>query len=168
MMLKNLSLATALTVASFGFVSTPVLAQSISGSSFQRSEALGTQNVRLGEVLMVRTVEIEGKKGMGAGTVIGGAVGYGVARSVSGRHGNNFGTAVIGSVLGGATGQAVQGMVTRRRGVQIFVRDLEKRGQPVVSIVQEDDQGIRSGDKVFLSGSGSRTRVIALNSSDLR
>lgn len=168
MHLKMLPFATAFTVAAFAFTGSPVLAQSISGSSFQRSEALGTQNVRLGEVLMVRTVEIEGKKGMGAGTVIGGAVGYGVARSVSGKHHNNFGTTVIGSVLGGATGQAVQGMVTRRRGVQIFVRDLEKRGQPVVSIVQEDDQGIRSGDKVFLSGSGSRTRVIALNTSDLR
>ncbi|WIX24609.1 hypothetical protein PUV44_18585 [Xanthomonas arboricola pv. corylina] len=58
----------------------PLTASAVDNSSARRyrtSETLSVQNARLGEVLMVRSVDIKSDKRLNAGSAIGAAVGYG-------------------------------------------------------------------------------------------
>lgn len=69
-------------------------------------------------------------------------------------HRLNTGSAV------GAIGTAVQRQVTKRRAVEIYIR-LEGKSD-IFSVVQDDDQVIRPGDHVFVSGRGNKMRVTPL------
>ena len=59
-------------------------------------------------------------------------------------------------------GTAVQNGLSKRKrkGVEVYVRDLESG--KVIAIVQADDLLIRAGDKVFLTGRGSKSRVVPI------
>jgi outer membrane lipoprotein SlyB len=108
---------------------------------------------------MVRSVEIKSDKRVNAGSAIGAAVGYGAAaREVKGDY--RSAARVAGGVIGGVAGTAIQNGVSKRRGVEVYVRDLESG--KVIAIVQADDLPIRTGDKVFLTGRGSKTRVVPI------
>lgn len=124
------------------------------------SETLSVQNARLGEVLMVREVVLQSDKKVNAGSAIGAAVGYGAAREVKGDY--RSAARVAGGVIGGVAGTAIQNGVSKRKrkGVEVYVRDLESG--KVIAIVQADDLPIRAGDKVFLTGKGSKTRVVPI------
>lgn len=119
-------------------------------------EALSVQNARLGEVLMVRSVDIKSDKRLNAGSAIGAAVGYGAAREVKGDY--RSAARIAAGTIGGVAGTAIQNGLSSRRGVEVYVRDLESG--KVFAIVQADDSLIRTGDKVFLTGRGSKTRVV--------
>ncbi|MCO7473007.1 hypothetical protein [Stenotrophomonas maltophilia] len=137
----------------------PLTASAADNTSARRygtSEALSVQNARLGEVLMVRSVDIKSDKRLNAGSAIGAAVGYGAAREVKGDY--RSAARVAGGVIGGVAGTAIQNGVSKRRGVEIYVRDLESG--KVQAIVQSADLQVRAGDKVFLTGKGSKTRVV--------
>lgn len=140
----------------------PLTASAADNTSARRygtSEALSVQNARLGEVLMVRSVDIKSDKRVNAGSVIGAAVGYGAAaREVKGDY--RSAARVAGGVIGGVAGTAIQNGVSKRRGVEVYIRDLESG--KVIAIVQADDLPIRTGDKVFLTGRGSKTRVVPI------
>lgn len=127
-------------------------ADSTSARRYGTSEALSVQNARLGEVLMVRSVDIKSDKHLNAGSAIGAAVGYGAVRGY--RSASRIGAGTIGSVAG----TAIQNGMSSRRGVEIYVRDLESG--KVQAIVQSADLLVRAGDKVFLTGKGSKTRVV--------
>ncbi|MFW9374668.1 hypothetical protein ACE8DN_00905 [Xanthomonas perforans] len=141
----------------------PLTASAADNSSARRygtSETLSVQNARLGEVLMVRSVDIKSDKRLNAGSAIGAAVGYGAAREVKGDY--RSAARVAGGVIGGVAGTAIQNGVSKRKrkGVEVYVRDLESG--KVIAIVQVDDLPIRAGDKVFLTGKGSKTRVVPI------
>ncbi|HEL5615499.1 TPA: hypothetical protein UNK10_001925 [Stenotrophomonas maltophilia] len=141
----------------------PLTASAADNSSARRygtSETLSVQNARLGEVLMVRSVDIKSDKRLNAGSAIGAAVGYGAAREVKGDY--RSAARVAGGVIGGVAGTAIQNGVSKRRGVEVevYVRDLD--AGKVIAIVQADDLPIRAGDKVFLTGKGSKTRVVPI------
>lgn len=138
----------------------PLTASAADNSSARRygsSETLSVQNARLGEVLMVRSVDIKSDKRLNAGSAIGAAVGYGAAREVKGDYRS---ARVAGGVIGGVAGTAIQNGVSKRRGMEVYVRHLETG--KVIAIVQADDLPIRAGDKVFLTGRGSKTRVVPI------
>lgn len=140
----------------------PLTASAADNSSARRygaSEALSVQNARLGEVLMVREVAIQSDKKVNAGSAIGAAVGYGVANQVKSRDYRNA-ARVAGGVIGGVAGTAIQNGVSKRQGVEVYVRDLESG--KVIAIVQAVDLPIRAGSKVFLTGRGSNTRVVPI------
>jgi len=130
-------------------------ADNTSARRYGTSEALSVLNARLGEVLMVRNVDIKSDKRLNSGSAIGAAVGYGAAREVKGDY--RSAARVAGGVIGGIAGTAIQNGMSKRQGVEVYVRDLESG--KVVAIVQRDDLPIRAGDKVFLTGKGSKTRV---------
>lgn len=139
----------------------PLTASAADNSSARRygsSEALSVQNARLGEVLMVRSVDIKSDKRVNSGSAIGAAVGYGAAREIKGDY--RSAARVAGGVIGGVAGTAVQNGFSKRRGLEVYVRDLESGN--VVAIVQRDDLLIRTGDKVFLAGKGNKTRVVPI------
>lgn len=131
-------------------------ADSTSARRYGASEALSVQSAHLGEVLMVRSVDIKSDKRVNAGSAIGAAVGYGAAREVKGDY--RSAARIAAGTIGGVAGTAVQNGLSKRRGVEVYVRDLESG--KVIAIVQADDLPIRTGDKVFLTGKGSKTRVV--------
>ncbi|MEB2184253.1 hypothetical protein VDS28_21185 [Xanthomonas campestris pv. campestris] len=139
----------------------PLTASAADATSARRygtSEALSVQNARLGEVLMVRSVDIKSDKRLNAGGAIGAAAGYGAAREVKGDY--RSAARVAGGVIGGVAGTAIQNGISKRRGVEIYVRDLESG--KVQAIVQFADLLVRAGDKVFLTGKGSKTRIVPI------
>jgi len=131
-------------------------ADSTSAHRYGTSEGLSVQSARLGEVLMVRSVDIKSDKRVNAGSAMGAAAGYGAAREVKGNY--RSAARVAGGVIGGVAGTAIQNGISKRRGVEIYVRDLESG--KVQAIVQSADLLVRAGDKVFLTGKGSKTRVV--------
>ena len=114
----------------------------------------------MGEVLMVRPVQLKSDKKVNAGSAIGAAVGYGAARKVDGDYRNA--ARVAGGVIGGVAGTAIQNSLSGRRAIEIYVRDLSDKRQRVIAIVQDADVDLREGDRVFLVGKGSKTRVVPI------
>ena len=142
-------------------------ADSTSARRYGSSEALFVQDARLGEVLMVRTLQLKSDQRLNAGSAIGAAVGYGAANQVKNRDCRNA-ARVAGGVIGGVAGTAVQNGLSGRRAVEIYVRDLSDRRQRVLAVVQDADVDVREGDRVFLVGKGKKTRVVPLDASPER
>ncbi|EKT4084574.1 TPA: hypothetical protein UL927_000218 [Stenotrophomonas maltophilia] len=141
----------------------PLTASAADNGSAHRygtSETLSVQNARLGEVLMVRSVDIKSDKRLNAGSAIGAAVGYASVREVNKNYRNA--SRIAAGTIGGVAGTAVQNGLSKRKrkGVEVYVRDLESG--KVIAIVQADDLLIRAGDKVFLTGRGSKSRVVPI------
>lgn len=156
--MKQLVLAAALALA----VASPslALASDTSALRYGTSEALTVRDARLGQVLMVREVELTSDKRVNSGSAIGAAVGYGLSRQVKGDQ--RRAAQVAGTVIGGVAGTAAHNALTGRRAYEIYVRDLsDKRGR-IIAIVQEMDVLVRQGDQVFLVGKGKKTRVVPI------
>lgn len=137
----------------------PLTASAADNTSARRygtSETLSVQNARLGEVLMVRSVDIKSDKRLNAGSAIGAAIGYASVRDVNKNYRNA--SRIAAGTIGGVAGTAVQNGLSKRRGVEVYVRDLESG--KVIAIAQADDLPIRVQDQVFLVGKGSKTRVV--------
>ena len=134
-------------------------AQSSSANRYGASEALSVQEARLGEVLMVRQVTIQNDRSFNTGSAIGAAVGYAAAQQVEGNY--RDAARVAGSVIGGVAGTSVQRRLSGRKAIEIYVRDFSSNGRVVV-IVQDQTDGIQQGDRVFLVGSGRKTRVVRI------
>ncbi|MGY6517240.1 MAG: glycine zipper 2TM domain-containing protein [Lysobacteraceae bacterium] len=146
----------------------PAFAQNTSSNTYGRQQALTGQQARLGEVVMVRRVVIEDQRRMNAGTGIGAGVGGVVgnrAGSNSSRDRQRVATAA-GAALGGIAGTSAGRAMTRRQGLEIYVRDISRRGQPIVTVVQDADMEVRPGDMVFLTGSGRNLRVVRADSAE--
>jgi len=154
--LKTIVLAIALAA----LVPPAFAADNTSSRRYGTSEALSVQDARLGEVLMVRAVQLKSDKKVNAGSAIGAAVGYGAARKVDGNYRNA--ARVAAGVIGGVAGTAIQNGFSGRRAVEIYVRDVSDKRQRVIAIVQDADVDVREGDQVFLVGKGSKTRVVPI------
>lgn len=153
------TLTLAITLAIVPVVS---MAQSNSTSAdrYGASEALSVHDARLGEVFMVRQVTIQNDRSVYTGSAVGAAVGYAAAQQVEGSY--RDAARVAGTVIGGVAGTSVQRGLSGRKAVEIYVRDFSSNGRVVV-IVQDHTNGIQQGDRVFLVGSGSKTRVVPIS-----
>ena len=149
-----------LVIALAALVPSAFAADNTSSRRYGTSEALSVQDARLGEVLMVRPVQLKNDKKVNAGSAIGAAVGYGAARKVDGNY--RSAARVAGGVIGGVAGTAIQNGFSGRRAIEIYVRDLSDNRQRMVAIVQDADVDVREGDRVFLVGKGSKTRVVPI------
>lgn len=150
-LILSLAIASLLPAAAFA-------ADNTSARRYANSEALSVQNARLAEVLLVREVELTLDKRVNAGSAIGAAVAYGAAREIKGDH--RSAARIVAGTIGGVAGTAVQKGISARKGVEIYVRDLESG--KVQAIVQSADLLVRAGDKVFLTGRASKTRVVPI------
>jgi len=149
-----------LAIALAALVPSAFAADNTSSRRYGASEALSVQDARLGEVLMVRPVQLKSDKKVNVGSAIGAAVGYGAARKVNGDYRNA--ARVAGGVIGGVAGTAIQNGFSGRRAIEIYVRDLSDNRQRVIAIVQDADMDVRQGDQVLLVGEGSKTRVVPI------
>lgn len=146
--MKNVVLAIAVAASLAGCASRE------SANVYGRHEAGREQTVRMATVESVRKVSIEGSRS-GVGTVAGGVVG-GVASSGVGQGRGATVASVLGAVGGGVAGQAIEERVTRKDGLEITVK---LDSGEMRAIVQEDDVGLRAGERVRLLTSGGVTRV---------
>ncbi|NCT86952.1 hypothetical protein GXB84_06360 [Stenotrophomonas acidaminiphila] len=151
--MKSIVLAVLVTAIPSAFAASPS-----SVGPYRSSEVIGVEDARLGEVLMAREVQMEGRKKANAGSVVGAAIGYGAARQVKGDYRNA--ARVAGGVLGGVAGTAIQNTVSNRKVFEVYVREMTGKGERVVVLIHEGDLGFREGDRVFLVGKGSNTRLV--------
>ena len=120
---------------------------SLTGDSYNRTQARQMQTVLEGTVISVRAVKIDGSQ-TGAGSLAGVAVG-GVAGGAIGRGYGSVAAAVAGAVAGGLIGNAVEEKVTAKNGIELTIR--LQRGD-TVAIVQEASatETFRAGDRVHI------------------
>lgn len=147
-----------LLIASFTAVMLTVggCASSLTGESYSRGEARSVQTVRMGTIVTLRPVRIEGTKtpiGAGAGSIVGGVAGSGVGE---GR--GSAVAAVIGAVAGGLLGAAAEEGVTRTQGVEITVREDDGSMRAYVQEVQPN-QVFRVGERVRILTVDGTSRV---------
>ncbi|AKX44079.1 hypothetical protein AKN87_02380 [Thiopseudomonas alkaliphila] len=151
-MRKSIVLAASLTAISL----LTGCASSLTGDSYSRADARQVQTVRMGSIVSLRPVKIEGTKtpvGAGAGTVIGGIAGSGVG----GGRGSAV-AAVIGAVAGGLAGAAAEEGLTRTQGVEITVREDDGSTRAYVQAVQKNEI-FRVGERVRIVTVNGQSRV---------
>lgn len=138
-------------------------ASDTSSKHYGRQGALRAHDVQTGTVVMVRRVSIDNRSKANAGTAIGAVVGYGAARQVKNRDVRSA-TRIAGGVIGGVAGGSLYSRMSRREGIEVFVRIVGKRGQlQMISVVQDDDGPVAVGDDVLLVGTGRDMRVVPAN-----
>jgi len=128
----------------------------LGADSYSREEARQVQTVRLGTIVALRPVNIEGTKspvGAAAGTAIGGIGGSGIG---GGR--GSLVMAVIGAVAGGLLGAAAEEGLTRVHGVEITVREDDGHVRAYVQQVEENEV-FHVGDRVRINSVGGTSRV---------
>ena len=130
-------------------------APSTSGNVYSRHEAKSVQRARLGEVLYVREVAIEGTSGFGS--IAGGVMGYVLGSAVGGGSGKSIAKAG-GSIAGAAAGGAAERAATTEVGLEITV---EMDNGELITVVQKADEHFDVGDsvRVITRGDGS-ARVV--------
>ncbi|MCL6417480.1 glycine zipper 2TM domain-containing protein [Aestuariirhabdus sp. Z084] len=129
----------------------------LSGTSYSRDEARQVQQVKLGVVLDVQLVQIEGTKS-GIGAIAGGAAG-GIAGSTIGSGKGSDIAAIAGAVAGGLLGGQAEEAYTREQGVQLTI---ELSDGTYISVVQQADPNVQfyKGDSVKVLTANGVSRVI--------
>lgn len=134
-------------------------ASSLTGDSYSRDDARQVQTVRLGTIVALRPVKIEGTK-TAIGSVAGGAVG-GIAGSTVGGGKGSAVAAVIGAVAGGLLGSAAEEGMTRTQGVEITIREDDGSLRAYVQAV-EPNQIFRVDQRVRIMSVNGANRVAPL------
>ena len=145
-MLNRLSLSAFATLLAFAFTSGYALAQEP-----------GSMEIRQGVIEQITSVQLQSNQHRGVGAIVGGLGGLG-----------------IGSLIGGGTGRDVA-MVAGALGGALFGNNIQKRyDQPVpgqqiivrlksgvlVAVTQPVDPNLRTGQAVYIEGSGEGARVL--------
>ncbi len=131
-------------------------ASSLTGDTYSRDEARRVQTVRMGTIVALRPVQIEGTKtpiGAATGAIVGGVGGS----AIGGGRGSIV-TAVIGAVAGGLLGSAAENGLTKTQGVEITVREDDGSTRAYVQQV-EPNQVFRTGERVRIMTVDGTSRV---------
>ena len=124
---------------------------SLQPETYSRDAVQEMRNVLYGEVVKVKTVNIEGDIKMGGvvGSVAGSGVSDGEIESTIG--------ATLGAAVGSAVGSKLSQKITKKEGVQLTINLDDNR---TVSVVQEvGEYQFKIGDLVELVTIKSKTRV---------
>ena len=157
--MKTFSLALSLIVIA---LTTTAQAQTSAGV-FDSRQALQAQQAQLARVVAIRPVQIK-NTGRNTGTIVGATVGgtsgYALTRNAHSGSARVLGT-VIGGALGGAVGQTVINAHGNHSAVQIFVQvEGSRPGSPLIGVVEDDDQGLQTGEQVLLVRSRGAYSVV--------
>lgn len=132
-------------------------AQTPGPSSFTPEEAMSLGRVTPATVLEVRQVKIQpNAQTVSAGSLAGAVIGGVAGSSFGGGHGQTL-LALGGAILGSIVGQNVQNAAATRQALQVIFKTDDGR---TLSIVQPLGANLHAGQKVWITTSGSRYRVI--------
>lgn len=128
----------------------------LSGESYSRNEVRQLQTVKMGTVIDVKLVQIEGTKS-GVGAIAGAAAGGIAGSTVGGGRGSDI-VAIAGAVAGGLLGGKAEEAYSRSQGVQLTV---ELTDGSYVSVVQQVSPNVhfRPGDRVRILTQNGVSRV---------
>jgi len=129
--------------------------RSLQPETYSRDAVQEMRNVLYGEVVKVKTVNIEGdiKSGALVGGMVGAAAGSGVS---DGEIESSIG-ATLGAAAGSAVGSKLSQKMTKKEGVQLTINLDDNR---TVSVVQEvGEYQFKRGDLVELVTIKGKTRV---------
>lgn len=130
------------------------------GTTYSRDEARKVQNVKLGRVVDVTVVQIEGTKS-GAGELVGGAIG-GVAGHSTGSGAEADIAAIAAGAVGALVGSRLEEAATKNEGREYTIRLENGEVMSVVQAVDKDSEVIVAGDSVKLLSQGGTFRVTKL------
>lgn len=115
--------------------------------------------VRLGTVLAVREVTLEGVQS-GAGATVGGGAGAVLGSDIGNGRGQILG-GIAGAGLGQLLGGQAERQLSRRVGVEITYRE-DESNQIFVVVQAKDDQVFRPGDRIRVLEGPASVRVFKL------
>ena len=128
---------------------------SLQPETYSRDAVQEMRNVLYGEVVKVKTVNIEGDIKIGA--LVGGVVGLVAGSGVSDGEIESTIGAILGAAVGSAVGSKLSQKITKKEGVQLTINLDDNR---TVSVVQEvGEYQFKIGDLVELVTIKSKTRV---------
>lgn len=130
------------------------------GTTYSRDEARIVQNVKLGRVVDVTVVQIEGTKS-GAGEVVGGVIG-GVAGHSTGSGSEADLAAAAAGAVGALIGSRVEEAATKSEGREYTIRLENGEVLSVVQAIDKNSEHIAVGDRVKLLSQGGTYRVSKL------
>ena len=117
----------------------------------------GAMEIRSGVIEQISDVEIASNHHKGIGAVVGGLGGLGLGSLIGGGTGRDV-AMVLGAVGGAVAGNEVQKKYDAPKpGQQIIVRTSQ---DVLVSVTQPTSPGLRTGEKVYIEGSGETARVV--------
>ena len=108
-----------------------------------------------GKIIAMEDVNIEGTDGVG--TLAGGVAGAAAGSMIGGNTAVNIIGGVGGAVIGGIIGGATEKAITSGKAVEFLVQ--EDRTGKVISVVQSNELGLRTGDNVILVEIDGVTRI---------
>lgn len=130
------------------------------GTTYSRDEVRAVQNVKLGRVVDVTVVQIEGTRS-GAGEVVGGALG-GVAGKSTGSGSKGDLAAIAAGVAGAVIGSKIEEASTKAEGREYTIRLDDGEVISVVQALDKKAEAIVAGDSVKLLSQGGTFRVTKL------
>ena len=152
-------LTTLVALAAIAALSACTVQESLSGSAYSRSSARKAHSVKLGTIVSIDEVLIEGNGGA-AGGVGGGILGAAVGSQFGGGS-TRLITGAVGGIGGAVAGSHVEHKLTQCDGLEITVQ--LDNGECMVIVQEAGDDNFFVGQKVrVLSGDG-QDRVRPLN-----
>ncbi|AIT09764.1 membrane protein [Candidatus Francisella endociliophora] len=133
---------------------------SSSGPSYSANSIGQVSQVEQGKVIDIQQVNIKGSDSIGA-RVGGLAGGLGGALAGSGNMVTSIAGSISGALVGGVAGGATEKAVTSSKAYQFAIKlDNGK----TIAVLQQDDNGIKVGDKITIYMSGNNTRIVPAQS----
>lgn len=129
--------------------------ESLSGSAYSRSSARKAHSVKLGTIISIEEVLIEGDGGA-AGSVGGGLLGAVVGSQFGGGSTKAI-TGVAGGIVGAVAGSQVEHKLTQRKGIEITVQ--LDNGDCMVVVQEPGDDVFSIGQKVRVLHGDGQDRV---------
>ena len=155
MKIKQKTISKVITFLILSLVISSCAYSSLQPETYSRDAAQEMRNVFYGEVVKVKTVNIEGdiKSGSLVGGVVGAAAGSGIS---DGEIESSIGAA-LGAAVGSAVGSKLSQKITKKEGVQLTINLDDQR---TISVVQEvGEYQFKIGDLVELVTIKGKTRV---------
>ena len=118
----------------------------------------GAMEIRQGVVEQITAVQIQSNHHRGIGAIVGGLGGLGIGSLIGAGTGRDV-AMVLGTLGGALTGNEVQKRHDKPLpGQQVIVR---VKSGVLVAVTQPTNPALKTGQKVYIEGSGDGARVIA-------
>ena len=126
-------------------------------TTYSRSEAQKTQEIKIGQILDKKAVRIEGTQ-TGVGTIAGAVVGGIAASTIGDGIGQDLATAV-GAIAGGAAGAMTEEKITQANAFEYSIVLSDKKIISVVQAIAKNEEEIKVGDYVKITSIKNTNRI---------